>query len=303
MSDFALETPPKVEERKILVNGETRLARIIWLGEEEGLITTQIAELLNVAESTVRSHIKKHAVCARTLSAHIKHSLKDSNVIPIKSHGGLFVSREGIEVLVKVIDTDEAWEVYRQLWNDARELAVLKPKYIELQAKHEITIAELSLALKENESLAGVNTALIQELRSKDEELIKAQAKLQASIDFIENKGKGRRKCRHSVVEFEFAGVNIFEGPQYIARVKKLERAEMNEREQDVFGLQKGISSIRGIAGSMEQRSERLGINNPEVREALKQLSAASDEAYHRLIPEAGRVLGLKDGESISYLN
>ncbi len=165
-----------------MINGEARLARLIRFDNEEGLTTTQLAELLNVAESTIRNHIKKQAVCARSLSAHIKHTLKNSNIIPIKFHGGLFLSREGIEVLVKVINTDEAWEVYRQLWNDARELAALKPILAELQAKHDATLAEFNLVSAERdryqserdsvaqhaEELASINLKLLENLKTND---------------------------------------------------------------------------------------------------------------------------------------
>jgi excisionase family DNA binding protein len=329
----------KIEEPRLCpveiqkIGGVIRVT-LLTIGSDDGLTTGQAAGIFNISESTILKHIQNHKIEAMKVPTGTLQLLKSEGVVHRKTARAIFIPRYGLRELMRVIGTDAAKSAYHQLFDDAEELFRIKPQYLgqsqeisDLRLKNEnlesklldvagqlkaaldrSAIDQVKLRMKDQQ-IAELQASLdeyhhtLDRLEAKQDELDLVSAKLQASIEFIENKSKGKRRCRQSVVEFEFAGVNIFEGPQYVARVKKLEKAEMNEREQNVFALQKGISSIRGIADSMEQRSEKLGIANLEVRDALKQLSQASDEAYHKLIPEAGKIFGLKDGESISYLN
>ncbi len=61
--------------------------------------------------------------------------------------GELFVPKAGLIKLVKVMDTPECWAAYNQLWDDAHELARLRPQ-IEMKdrkiAELEAQVARLS---------------------------------------------------------------------------------------------------------------------------------------------------------------
>ncbi len=125
----------------------------------------------------------------------------------------------------------------------------------------------------------------------------------QASVDFIETKGKGKKKYRHCVAEFEFAGVNIFEGPQYSVTVRKLRLEEMDDRQRNSHAIQKSVTTAYGIAKSVKRRLESISSLNPAVNESAANFCEAGRDLVEKVLPPANTVFGLKTGESIAYLN
>jgi hypothetical protein len=307
----------KVIPKDLLIMGEQSIAKVIRSAHGEGFLVSSIAEMTNVSERAVWKHIYRCAISTVPMGPQSLRSLKDAGVLMVHATRAAFVPIDAVKQLLKLISTPEAWAIYYQLWNNSAKLEEVEAKLLETSGqlksaldRSAITEAKLRLqeqkaaeTQKQNEELIRFSQQVADESKSKDAELQRLRNQLQAAIDHMEHKGKGKRRVRHSVVDIEFVEMNIFSGPDYRVSIKKLEMAEMSGREKDVFGLQRGISSICGIAGSMQKRAARMDVSNPEVMGALKDLSAASDSAYHKLMPEAGRVFGLKDGESIEYMN
>lgn len=282
--------------RSLRIGAREVIVSLVVHNGAEGMLTNQVAEILNISENAIQKHIRNYALSAGVMLPHIMRTLKDQNIIPIKSKQATFLPRETIKALVKIVGTPEAWAIYEQLWDDAKELAEIKPKL----AAMEDAVAKLQ---SDNLTLMKRNQELEMATSEMKQQIEEASAKLQAAIDHLEHKGKGKRRVRHSLVDIEFAGVNIFEGPQYRVTIKKLEMSEMSSREKEAFSIQRGIASICGIAESMQGRAARMDVSNKDIMEALRDLSAASDAAYHKLIPGAGRVFGLSDGQGIGFVN
>ncbi len=111
-----------INKKKISLNGREALVQIISMGEEDGLTVSQIAELLNTSTRNITKHLDKHAICSEPIVPNIRKMLAKQGIIPIKTPKVLFLPRDSIVALVKVINTDEAWAMYYQLWDDTREL-------------------------------------------------------------------------------------------------------------------------------------------------------------------------------------
>jgi hypothetical protein len=71
--------------------------------------------------------VKNHGLnSVNATDEHLK-SMKDLGVVPLRTPTVNLLPRETIEALVKVINTEEAWAAYRQLWKIARGEETSRP--------------------------------------------------------------------------------------------------------------------------------------------------------------------------------
>ncbi|MDQ3233669.1 MAG: hypothetical protein M3Q07_17770 [Pseudobdellovibrionaceae bacterium] len=253
--------------REVRLRADTLMARVIRLDGSEGMLSTHLSELLNISESGLRKHIRSRAIGAQSVVAHRMRSELGADVIPIFARSVLFLPKESVQELVKVIDTLEAWAVYRQLWEYAEKFAELESERDQLLAQCRLLEAERCAIAEKAEELARKSLETSNLLKEMKLQLQETKARLGATVEFIERGGKAGKKYRHSVVEIEFAGVNIFEGPQYRANVKKLPIEDMNPKERNTHAVQKAAVTAYGIAKSVKKRLGGMSAMNPAICE------------------------------------
>ncbi len=142
-----------INKKKISLSGKDALVQIISMGDEDGLTVSQIAELLNTSTRNITKHLDKYAICSEPIVPNIRKKLAKHGVIPIKTPKVLFLPKDSIAALVKVINTDEAWAMYYQLWDDSKELLAAKEHISELQYQVQKFESQISFMAAEIESL------------------------------------------------------------------------------------------------------------------------------------------------------
>lgn len=108
---------PSTETRSIVVDGKMLFLRLIQMGPDEGLLVSQAAEIYGVDESTIFHHLRNYGFWSCKICRTNLKILKEQGVIKSKVNKASFLPRETLRGLAKVINTDRAWAVYRQLWN------------------------------------------------------------------------------------------------------------------------------------------------------------------------------------------
>ena len=80
----------------------------VWLSQN----ATNIRYLFNISKVLTR----EGQVSSKCSDQELKQ-LKEVGVLPFKTTVANLIDQVGMETLVKVIDTPEAWAVYKTLWN------------------------------------------------------------------------------------------------------------------------------------------------------------------------------------------
>jgi hypothetical protein len=295
--------------KTIELNGKAALAKLLFVEGQEGMLSTHLAELLNIANSTMREHIQRYAISAQALPAHSMRSLKDMDVIPIHARTAVFLPRDSVRALVKIINTDEAWLIYRQLWDDAEELNRIKPEYlsqrerlIELQRDLNILKDErddaVSLASRTQEQNEQLAHDLIS-VRALADEL---SAKLQAANHHIVL-GGNRKSPKFSIPIYRREPNDIFDNPVYSIEIVKKARDEMNPDEQHRFQSYHSTRTIVGLSRGLEKTFDKLGVTNDYARSILITVKESAMALKEQLEPNAKGLFVLNRLESQAYLN
>ena len=83
----------------------------------EYLTYQQAAEALGTSTSNIRNVVARENLVATKCCDQELKQLKEVGVLPFKTTVANLIDQVGMETLVKVIDTPEAWAVYKTLWN------------------------------------------------------------------------------------------------------------------------------------------------------------------------------------------
>lgn len=295
--------------KTIEFNGKAALAKLLFVDGQEGMLSTHLAELLNIANSTMREHIQRYAISAQALPAHSMRSLKDMDVIPIHARTAVFLPRDSVRALVKIINTDEAWLIYRQLWDDAEELNRIKPEY--LSQKEQLIEMQRDLSILKSErddavSLASrtqeQNEQLAQDLiliRTLADEL---NAKLQAANHHIVL-GGNRKSPKFSIPIYRREPNDIFNNPVFSIEIVKKARDEMNPDEHHRFQSYHSTRTIVGLSQGLEKTFDKLGVTNDSIRSILTTVKESAMTLKEQLEPSAKGLFVLNRLEPQAYLN
>ncbi len=262
----------KLSPLEIQDKGKVMRITLVTIGPEEGLTTGQAAELFQITESTVRKHLDRHAICSGLLVLSMLQLLKTNGVIHSKASQAIFIPRQGLRDLMRVVDTDEAKAAYHQLFDDAEEYFKIKPRYL---AQEQL--------LKEKEEQIAQFKIENQELRKLNEDLKAAAEAFERHI-----KGKPSKKRNFEVVVRTEHRVNMFGERDDVIHIEKKPLVEMSEREKKGWCAQHTTKVGRGMirkAASFYENSQDKSISN-----AAKGACVSVDSFYETLWPEDARV-------------
>ena len=103
-------------------NGKTMTARWLSMGTDELFLQKDAAVLLGVTQDGLRSIMRdnKHLVSVR-MTHEQKEYLTKTNIINSKDHQSKLLPRDTMDALVKIVNTTEAWAIWAQILNAARD--------------------------------------------------------------------------------------------------------------------------------------------------------------------------------------
>lgn len=88
------------------------IAKILRMGETEGMTTSELSRLLNVTPQNIRNICFRHKITYNTLSVESHLYLREHGVVPRMGRRSNFLSRQNIKDLVFYIGTPECKAVY-----------------------------------------------------------------------------------------------------------------------------------------------------------------------------------------------
>jgi hypothetical protein len=98
-------------------DGRETIIQILKMGPYDGMLTTQVAAALGIDQVTVRTLVHKHNLELMTIGNGIRKQLQSLEIMPKqKGQPPKFLPKKSIQLLVKIVNTPEAWAIYRQLW-------------------------------------------------------------------------------------------------------------------------------------------------------------------------------------------
>jgi hypothetical protein len=86
------------------------------MGEEEGLLSTQVCDVLGITPQNFNQVVKRNNLMLSTLSLKPRSELVKNGLISKSDYSSRFVPKASVQALVKIVNTPEAWAVYNQLW-------------------------------------------------------------------------------------------------------------------------------------------------------------------------------------------
>lgn len=114
-----MSTAIQVTSKSLQQAGETIVVTVLRLGDDESMTVADVAEMLNVATSNIREHIRVHSLVVRKTDDQELVTLRKLGVVSIKTTTANLLPKATIQALVKIVNTPEAWAAYNQLWVDA----------------------------------------------------------------------------------------------------------------------------------------------------------------------------------------
>lgn len=231
------------------------------------------------------------------------------DVIPIHARTAVFLPRDSVRALVKIIDTDEAWKIYEQLWNDAKELSEILPRY-EAQVKQ---IADLNLKVdqsvvlaaetqRQNEDLWVCNRQLVDSMKGKEEELLNLNAKLQAADHHIAL-GGNKKAPKFSIPIYRREPNDIFNNPVYTIEIMKKTRGEMSPDESQRFSGFHATRTMLGLSYAAEKSFRKIGVSNESIYEKLARVQNDVTALKDEIEPNALGLASKNIPENHKYLN
>lgn len=134
--------------RKELSNGLQTI--LVTLNGQEGMLTGDLANLLNVTGRNIRQLCADHNLNIGSVGSDVVIQLKKQNVIALNAARIKFLPRETVEALVKLVGTSEAWTIYGQLWSVVRSVysGDLRKASLDVGLSEDDTLDNLEKALK-----------------------------------------------------------------------------------------------------------------------------------------------------------
>lgn len=281
--------------REFFIRGQQSIMMVIRSGDSEGLTVSQIAEMTNISERAVRQHLNKHAITAVALLPQSLRTLKDAGVLLAHSKSAMFVSKQGVQKLLRHIGTPEALAIYYQLWDNSEKLNKLEAKLLE-------TVGQLKAALDRSaidhvklrmqlQSIADLEARLM----DRDQHLTQVEAKLEAASHHI-SLGGNRKSPKFSLPIYVRQPDDIFKKPSYTIELVKKSVGEMSEAEHKRFALQHSSKVAVGVSGSLIRTMNDLGVNNPMILEKAELLRTAAKNLHSEIMPSEAGLLALNNG-------
>lgn len=119
-------------KRKDLENGQRAI--ILQINGQDGVLLPELTKVLGVTSSTIYQLIKKYNLSFVSITKETKVTLRKEKVIPITGRLPHFLPKETVEILVKLINTPEAWAINRQLWEESARAITLDQDNLDLRA-------------------------------------------------------------------------------------------------------------------------------------------------------------------------
>jgi hypothetical protein len=141
-------------------NGKTMTARWLSMGTDEMFLQKDAAVLLGVSAANIKQIVARNELLCVTMSYEQKEYLTKTNVISKKDHQSKLLPRDTMDALVKIVNTTEAWVIWAQIMNAARDPAASV-------AQHQSIGGLDQVAKLANESLAVMAVSI-----TKQDELI-----------------------------------------------------------------------------------------------------------------------------------
>lgn len=267
--------------REIKLQAQVLIANVVKLDDTEGMLSKHLAELLGINDSTLRHHLRNHAIGACKVSTHRMRSDLGTDVIPIFARSMLFIPKDSILRLVKIINTAEAWAVYRELWEYAERFAALETERNQLAAERDQLRAERDeLVLQRGDALAAA-------------EALALQIGALTTVEQAQPKAKAPpRVRRYRVEECEFVATSVLHGPRYRTVTRHLRLDQMTREQRETHALQKGTISAYGFIKSAGDRMTSIGVENPNLLSKREAWQRAAEDFLHELIPQTLEFLG-----------
>lgn len=275
---------------------------LLKLGSEDGLITRQAAELFGVSESTILKHIDRHNITTSMIARSNLQLLKNNGIVRNRAISAVFIPRDGLRELMRVVNTDEAKAAYRELFDDAEELMRIKPRYL---AQEEIIAGlrgDLEKALDLSEATQIHNELLCVELTDSKAQVEHLSARLEAADHHIAL-GGNKKAPKFSIPIYRREPNDIFNNPVYSIEIVKKTRDEMNPDEQHRFQTYHSTRTIVGLSRGLEKTFDKLGVTNDEARSMLTTVKESALALKEQLEPNAQGLFVLNRLEPQIYLN
>jgi hypothetical protein len=259
---------------------------LLKIGSEEGLTTRQAAELFNVSESTILKHIDRHNITTVRIFQRNLQLLKNSGIVRNRAISALFIPRDGLRELMRVIGTDEAKAAYRLLFDDAEELMVIKPLYLEQKkiiAEKDQVIAEKDQAINLLEHDLAKSISKITTLEKLTEDLKAKNGVLERHIV-----GKSGKSRKFEVIVRTEHRVNMFGERDDVLHIEKKPLEEMTQRERKGWSAQHTTKVGRGMIRKAAQFYENS--EDSAIRNASRGACDSVDHFHDTLWPKDAKV-------------
>ncbi|HYX36845.1 MAG TPA: hypothetical protein VE954_27370 [Oligoflexus sp.] len=304
---------PEINFRSVEIHraGQKIKAEILMLDNTEGLTVQQAADLFDTSTQNIHKHISKYAICSQPLVENICRTLKSKGIIPFKTPKHvLFIPKTGLKDLTWHIGTDAAKAAYYQLWDDAEELAALKPRIAELENQRAELLQKLDAVLAQSELVMTQNLVVVEQnqqyariFKAGKRRIMRARAKQRAVEELIVKSKKPKGESRKKVVMYESLGRNIFEGEQFKAIEKYRKIVEMNPLEYKTYKVQHSCRTVDGaIRKGICQPLAESHPGNKDILDSVNKLANASSVVLGKVMPKAGTVVNAVPAE-LQYLN
>lgn len=279
--------------REFFLRGQQSIMMVVRGGDSEGLTVSQIAEMVNISERAVRQHLVKYAITAVAILPQSLRTLKDAGVLLAHARSAMFVSKQGVQKLLRHIGTPESLAIHYQLWNNSEKLEEVEARLLETagQLKAALDRSAIDRAKLRLQEEKAAEREAEQEARHQ-QEISHLEAKLEAASHHI-SLGGNHKAPRFNLPIYVRQPDDIFKKPSYTIDLVKKSVGEMNDTEHKRFALQHSSKVAVGVSGSLIRTMNDLGVNNPMIRDKAELLRTAAKDLHAEIMPSAAGLLAL----------
>jgi hypothetical protein len=112
----------QVAKRVIQVSGKEFVVAVLSMRDGDYVTYQQAADVLGTSVQVIKKTIQRHGVSVTKCHLQELRQLKQAGVIAHKAPSVNIINQAGMRVLVKILDTPMAWEVYETLWGATKEV-------------------------------------------------------------------------------------------------------------------------------------------------------------------------------------
>ncbi|SMF35121.1 hypothetical protein [Pseudobacteriovorax antillogorgiicola] len=106
----------QVKSKEISVEGKQFFVGLVSMGEDEGLLVSQAADLFGVRQNTIWTHVQKRGLSYSVIPRESLLWLKKQGFIGPRAPKACFLPKETLRALVKLINSNVAWDIFNRLW-------------------------------------------------------------------------------------------------------------------------------------------------------------------------------------------